>query len=59
MASAAAWGLGQWDHMEEYTRSIPKGTMEGAFYQSLLFIHNRQFLLAQKVGSHECHMGAM
>ena len=58
MASAAAWGLGQWDHVEEYTRSIPKGTMEGAFYQSLLFIHNRQFIQAQKVGSHECHMGA-
>ena len=49
MASAAAWGLGQWEHMEEYTRSIPKGTMEGSLYQSLLFIHNRQFPRAQKV----------
>ena len=50
MASAAAWGLGQWDSMEEYVRSIPKNTMEGSFYQSLLHIHHRQFISAQKVG---------
>ena len=31
MASAAAWGLGQWDSMEEYIRSIPRNTMEGSF----------------------------
>ena len=49
MASAAAWGLGQWDSMEEYVRSIPKNTMEGSFYQSLLHIHHRQFTSAQKV----------
>ena len=50
MASAAAWGLGQWDSMEEYVRSIPKNTAEGSFYQSLLYIHHRQFVEAEKVG---------
>ncbi len=55
MASAAAWGLGQWDSMEEYVRSIPKSTMEGSFYQSLLHIHHRQFDSAQKVWSKDGH----
>ena len=49
MVSAAAWGLGQWESMEEYVRSIPQGTMDGAFFQSLMHIHHRQFTSAQKV----------
>ena len=49
MASAAAWGLGQWDSMEEYVRSIPKNTMEGSFYQALLHIHHCQFTSAQSI----------
>lgn len=49
MVSAAAWGLGQWDSMDEYVRSIPQGTMDGAFFQSLMHIHHRQFTSAQKV----------
>ena len=51
MASAAAWGLGQWESMEEYVRSIPKHTMEGSFYQALLHIHQKEFDDAQKVRS--------
>ena len=49
MASAAAWGLGQWESMEEYVSSIPQNTMEGSFYQALLHIHQGQFDAAQKV----------
>lgn len=49
MVSAAAWGLGQWESMEEYVRSIPQNTMDKAFYQSLMDIHHRQFTNAQKV----------
>lgn len=49
MASAAAWGLSQWDSMEEYVRSIPRHSMEGSFYQALLHIHKKQFDDAQKV----------
>ena len=49
MVSAAAWGLGQWESMEEYVRSIPQNTMDGSFFQSLMHIHHRQFTSAQKV----------
>lgn len=49
MVSAAAWGLGQWESMEEYVRSIPQNTMEGSFFQSLMHIHHHQFTSAQKV----------
>jgi FKBP12-rapamycin complex-associated protein len=48
MASAAAWGLGQWESMEEYVGSIPQNTMEGSFYQALLHIHQKEFHDAQK-----------
>ena len=33
VASAAAWGLGEWNRMKEYAGSIPKGTMDCSFYQ--------------------------
>ena len=49
MATAAAWGLGQWETMEEYIRCIPKGSFDEPFYQALLHIHNQKFLLAQDV----------
>ncbi len=49
MASAAAWGLGHWDNMEEYVHSISGGTMVYPFFQSVLHIHKRQFSVAQKV----------
>ena len=43
MSTAAAWGLGNWDSMEEYIRCIPKGTFDCLFYQALLNIHNSQY----------------
>jgi len=49
MASASAWGLGQWESMEEYCKSIPRQTPEGAFFRSLMDIHKRQFSGAQQV----------
>lgn len=54
MVSAAAWGLGQWESMEEYVGSIPKDTMDGAFFQALMHIHHKQIPSAQKVGVHMC-----
>ena len=54
MATAAAWGLGQWDTMEEYVRCIPKGSFDEPFYQALLHIHNHQFLLAEDVRIYNC-----
>lgn len=49
MATAAAWGLGQWESLEEYVRCIPKESFDGSFYQALLNIHQNQFSEAQKV----------
>ena len=50
MAAAAAWGLGQWDCMEEYSCMIPRDTYDGAFYRAVLALHMDQFALAQQVG---------
>ena len=49
MASAAAWGLGEWDRMKQYVSSIPKGTMDCSFYHALLNIHGKEFNKAQEV----------
>ena len=49
MASASAWGLGQWESMEEYCKSIHKNTPEGAVFQALMSIHKGQFAGAQEV----------
>ncbi|XP_014737189.1 PREDICTED: serine/threonine-protein kinase mTOR isoform X3 [Sturnus vulgaris] len=48
MAAAAAWGLGQWDSMEEYTCMIPRDTHDGAFYRAVLALHQDLFSLAQQ-----------
>eukprot|EP00731_Ephydatia_muelleri_P014310 Em0008g30a len=48
MASAAAWGLGEWDRMKQYVSSIPKGTMDCSFYHALLNIHGKEFNKAQE-----------
>ena len=49
MASAAAWGLGQWENMEEYVHSVPNNTMVYPLFQSVLHIHRGQFAEAQRV----------
>ncbi|GFS99114.1 hypothetical protein TNCV_822401 [Trichonephila clavipes] len=48
IAAAAAWGLGHWESMEEYTRVIPRGTTDSAFYQAILAIHRSDFHIAQQ-----------
>ena len=55
MAAAAAWGLGQWDCMEEYSCMIPRDTYDGAFYRAVLALHMDQFALAQQVGEPWSH----
>ncbi|XP_041480411.1 serine/threonine-protein kinase mTOR-like [Lytechinus variegatus] len=48
MAAAAAWGLGDWDSMEEYTCIIPRDTYDGAFYRAVLAVHQDHFGQAQQ-----------
>ncbi|RWS29930.1 hypothetical protein B4U80_02742 [Leptotrombidium deliense] len=47
MAAAAAWGLSQWDDMEEYTSNMKKDSTESSFYQAVLAIHKEQYPTAQ------------
>ena len=49
MASAAAWGLGEWENMEEYVHSMPNNSMDYPLLRSVLHIHHGQFSTAQKV----------
>ncbi|PSN34470.1 Serine/threonine-protein kinase mTOR [Blattella germanica] len=48
MAAAAAWGLGQWDAMEQYVNCIPRDTQDGAFYRAVLGVHRGQYAAAQQ-----------
>eukprot|EP00794_Sanderia_malayensis_P007416 gene7416-8236_t len=43
MAAAAAWGLGEWNSMEEYTCMIQRETLDGAFYRAVLALHQNNF----------------
>ena len=47
MAAAAAWGLGNWESMEEYTCLIPRETLDGAFYRAVMALHQDHFQQAQ------------
>ncbi|RZF43401.1 hypothetical protein LSTR_LSTR001662 [Laodelphax striatellus] len=47
MASAAAWGLSQWDSMETFVSCIPRDSTDGAFYRAVLAVHRNQFPSAQ------------
>lgn len=49
MAAAAAWGLNQWDAMEQYVNCIPRDTQDGAFYRAVLAVHRGQYIAAQQV----------
>ncbi|XP_012554042.1 serine/threonine-protein kinase mTOR isoform X1 [Hydra vulgaris] len=46
-AASAAWGLGEWEHMEEYTCMIPREKLEGAFFRAVLALHKDQYDRAQ------------
>ncbi|KAK3104575.1 hypothetical protein FSP39_005244 [Pinctada imbricata] len=48
MAAAAAWGLGQWDSMEEYMCMIPRTSYDGAFYRAVFALHTENYQLAQQ-----------
>eukprot|EP00795_Rhopilema_esculentum_P000207 gene207-9842_t len=46
MAAAAAWGLGEWKSMEEYTCMIQRETLDGAFYRAVFALHQSNFTRA-------------
>ncbi|GFN76929.1 mechanistic target of rapamycin (serine/threonine kinase) [Plakobranchus ocellatus] len=48
MASVAAWGLGQWDSVEQYTTFIPRTSHDAAFFRAVFALHSDNFSLAQQ-----------
>eukprot|EP00122_Pirum_gemmata_P008878 Pgem_evm1s8197 len=48
MGAAAAWGLGQWEYMDEYISVMRKNNVDCAFFRSVLSLHDNNFRLAQK-----------
>ncbi|GFS18339.1 serine/threonine-protein kinase mTOR [Elysia marginata] len=48
MASVAAWGLGQWDSVEQYTTFIPRTSHDAAFFRAVFALHSDNFTLAQQ-----------
>ncbi|TPX74745.1 adenosylmethionine---8-amino-7-oxononanoate transaminase [Chytriomyces confervae] len=42
-AAAAAWGIGEWNLMEQYVKMIPSDTSTGAYCRAVLSIHRNLF----------------
>ncbi|XP_030383558.1 serine/threonine-protein kinase Tor [Scaptodrosophila lebanonensis] len=46
-AAVAAWGLEDWEAMQEYVRCIPVDTQDGSYYRAVLAVHHEDFEKAQ------------
>ncbi|XP_046989267.1 serine/threonine-protein kinase mTOR isoform X1 [Schistocerca americana] len=49
MAAASAWGLGQWEAMEQFVACVPRDSQDGAFYRAVLAVHREQYHVAQQL----------
>lgn len=49
LAAAAAWGLAQWDSMDNYINILKSDSAEKAWFKSILSIHRGQHSIAQKL----------
>jgi FKBP12-rapamycin complex-associated protein len=43
LAAAAAWGLGQWELMDDYVTGMHTDSQDNAFFRAILAIHRNQF----------------
>lgn len=43
LAAAAAWGLGQWDRMEDYIKVMKQESPDKAFFNAILSLHRNNF----------------
>ncbi|EOD48942.1 putative phosphatidylinositol 3-kinase tor2 protein [Neofusicoccum parvum UCRNP2] len=48
LAAAAAWGLGQWELMDQYLSVMKSSSPDWSFFGAILAIHRNQFEEAQK-----------
>lgn len=49
LAAVAAWGMQDFEQMQEYVRCIPEDTQDGAFYRAVLAVHHGDFEIAQRL----------
>lgn len=49
VAAVAAWGLKDWESMQEYVKCIPEDTQDGSFYRAVLSVHYGDFEKAQRL----------
>jgi len=47
LAAAAAWGMGQWELMDQYLTVMGQGSPDRSFFGAILSIHRNQFVDAQ------------
>lgn len=43
LAAAAAWGLGQWELMDDYIAEMRTDSLDGAFFRAILEVHRNHF----------------
>ncbi|KAI9896683.1 hypothetical protein N3K66_008855 [Trichothecium roseum] len=43
LATAAAWGLGKWENMDNYLSSLKRHSPDRAFFGAILAVHRNQF----------------
>lgn len=48
LATAAAWGLGKWDSMDNYLSSLKRNSPDRSFFGAILALHRNQFKEAIK-----------
>ncbi|KAI2627651.1 FAT-domain-containing protein [Hypoxylon sp. NC1633] len=46
LATAAAWGLGKWDSMDNYLQSMKRNSPDRSFFGAILALHRNQYLEA-------------
>ena len=46
LAAAAAWGLGQWELMDNYLEAMKAHSPDRSFFGAILALHNNQFISA-------------
>ncbi|KAG0200191.1 phosphatidylinositol kinase- protein kinase tor1 [Mortierella sp. GBA30] len=46
--AAGAWGLGQWEQLDEYISAMQAESPDRAFFKSILFLHRGQFDKAEE-----------
>ncbi|KAI8892612.1 FAT domain-containing protein, partial [Globomyces pollinis-pini] len=48
LASAAAWGMGEWNDMDDYISMMKEDSPDGAFFKAILSLHRNLFPQAAK-----------